>query len=962
MMRCSRGLRSLEYGVTFPPKNCLEVVGLIHTTESFLRIETIFHEALDAPADTRSRLITERCGADTALITEVLALLEASLAEESETESRRAAKDEQPGDESAPHRGRIRIGPYEVDRLLGRGGMGAVYLANRVDGQFEQQVAIKLIDLPLATDVFRERFRQERQILAGLQHPFIARLLDGGVTGDGDPYLAMEYVKGVPITRFCETRELAIPQRLRLFKSVCEAVQFAHQNLVVHRDLKPDNILVAEDGTPRLLDFGTAKLVSPTLAGPESEMTRQGYQTFTPQYASPEQVFGNPITTASDTYSLGVLLYLLLTGKLPYELKEMTTAEMVRVICTEPARKPGLAINSEEKLDIDLEAILTKALRKEPADRYKTAEQMSSDIQDFLDGRPVAARRGTFQYRAAKFVRRNRLALTGAAVLAFTLLAGVAGVLWQYRVATEERRKAQARSADLRELSNSLLSELDEAIKQLPGSTGVQKILVMRVLEHLDRMSKDAEGDRATQLDLMDAYTRLGNLQGNPYYQNLGDPAGGLLSIDKAIGISGTAIEANRGLGGNDRGQTREEVRALTRALATALGSRSEILFGIGRTQEAVAAMQAAVQSWDRLIASPTASPELLTEVAANYGTLGDLLGQPGTASLGDRSGALDAYKKTIALDKRALAIDPKFPRALRGVALLEMKIASVEMETDPAQALKDFGLALQRVDAIPKSDQSDLTTLRLRAMILRKEANAMSEQGHYSEAFPLFDQVLELHKDLSEKDPQDLRALQDLNVILDDEAVAYENAADPTLAEPSASSTATLREYALKAANRYEQEVGIFERMLKQDPSNETWKSGLAGAQVQVGDIRQFLGSNAEAEALSRKGVNSLRELAKSPDASPLTLDRTVTALLDVKPVSLRNPALAVELAERGVALSHRKRLPMLLLLAQAYHAHGEFAKAQAVAREGLAMIASGKEGSTRLQKLFEVELRARA
>ena len=261
---------------------------------------------------------------------------------------------------------RKRIGPYEIDRLLGRGGMGAVYLAHRADGQFEQKVAIKLIDLPLATELFRERFRQERQILAGLQHPYIARLLDGGMSGEGELYLVMEYVDGVPIHRFCEERRLSSDRANRIcFLRACEAVQFAHQNFVVHRDLKPDNILVAEDGTPRLLDFGTAKLLSPSLDKQDSQLTRDGYLSFTPQYASPEQVLGNPITTASDTYSLGVLLYFLLTGTLPYELKDLTMGQMMKTVCEMTPRKPSV-IGRSQAAGCRPGSDSLKALRKEP--------------------------------------------------------------------------------------------------------------------------------------------------------------------------------------------------------------------------------------------------------------------------------------------------------------------------------------------------------------------------------------------------------------------------------------------------------------------------------------------------------------------------------------------------------------------------------------------------------------------
>src|ERR1022692_1407817 len=343
---------------------------MVNSPEMLSRIEAIFNEALALPEGDRRVLVEARCVGDVTLFGEVCSLLKASVEEEmlARTRLRESHFAAIAGEEKR------RVGAYEIDRLIGRGGMGAVYVAHRADGNFEQQVAIKLIDLPLATDLFRERFRMERQILAGLNHPLIARLLDGGVTCDGEPFLVMEYVDGVPIHRFCEDHRLSVAERLLLFKSVCEAVQFAHQNLVVHRDLKPDNILVMEDGTPRLLDFGTAKLLSPSLDGPGSEFTRQGFQSFTPQYASPEQVLGNPITTASDTYSLGVLLYLLLTGILPYELKEFTTAEMVRVICEQPPRRPTPG-SGDKRIDADLEAILLKSLRKGPGERYLTAVQ-----------------------------------------------------------------------------------------------------------------------------------------------------------------------------------------------------------------------------------------------------------------------------------------------------------------------------------------------------------------------------------------------------------------------------------------------------------------------------------------------------------------------------------------------------------------------------------------------------------
>lgn len=900
------------------------------STERFLRMEAIFHEALGVPGETREHLIQCRCQGDPKLAAEVNDLLQSCEAEEHLTASHRSSPDTGTQHSSGPKR----VGPYEVDRLLGRGGMGAVYLAHRADGQFEQQVAIKLIDLPLATEIFRERFRQERQILAELQHPYISRLLDGGVTAEGDLYLVMEYVDGVPIHRFCEDHSLTLSQRIVLFLRVCEAVQFAHQHFVVHRDLKPDNILVAEDSTPRLLDFGTAKLVSPSPALPESKLTREGYQSFTPQYASPEQVLGNPITTASDTYSLGVLLYQLLTGTLPYELTELTTAEMLRVICEEPPRRPAQAVGSDARIDADLEAILLKALRKDPGERYLTAEQMSSDLHAYLAGLPVAARRGNHRYRAGKFIRRHRWGIMAASLLLMTAFLGIAGVLWQARVAMAERRKAEARSEDLRQLSNSLLSELDEAIKQLPGSTGAQKLLVTRVLEHLDRMARDSQGDRQTQLDLVDAYTRLGNIQGNAYDQNLGDPAGALSSLGKALAIAEPLVAANS--------RDREAVRGL----ALVEQSRSEILWQNGKTPEAVPVMRLALKSFDALAADPRATAAQVYETGSAYGTLGDELGQSGTASLADTAGAMLAYRQTLALDNRALGIDPKFARPRRGVAVTRMKIGSVEMATDPAEALKEFKAALQTTDALPAADQSGLSLLRLRATLLRKQGNALTQLEEYGQAQPLFEQALGIIKPLAAQDPKDLRALYDVVIVLQDQANSYSEANQPALAEKILT-----------------QAAGDLERLLSQEPANLVWKSMLAYTQVRIGAFRWSLRAPRDTGDLTRKGLAVLRNLAGKDDASATTLDQAVDAFLTAQPATLRDVRLAVSYAEREVAMSHGKTPFRLLSLAQAYRQSGQSEKAGATAKEGLALLPDLAPGSVapNIRKQLEKEAQPR-
>lgn len=901
---------------------------------TYQRVQAIFYQALDLQPAERAAFVLAQCAGDELLAEEVRSLLEASEAEE------RSAADasSRPDSASIP---RV-VGHYQLDRLIGRGGMGAVYLAHRVDGQFDQKVAIKLIDLPLATELFRERFRQERQILAGLQHPYIARLVDGGVTAGGDLYLAMEYVDGEPIHRFCERKSLSESDRIALFLLVCEAVQFAHQNFIVHRDLKPDNILVGADGTPRLLDFGTAKLLSPSVDAPGSQMTREGYLSFTPQYASPEQILGNPITTASDTYSLGVLLYLLLTGALPYELKEFSTAELIRVVAAEPPRKPIHGVNPNQKLNPDLEAILDKALRKDPRERYTTVEQLASDLTAFREGKPVSARHGTLRYKAAKFIQRHRVGIAATTVVAITLFAGAMGILWQARIANLERRRAEARSADLRQLSNSLLSELDDAIKELPGSTGAQKLLVTRVLEHLDRMARDAQGDRQTQLDLVDAYTRLANIQGNPYEQNLGDPNGGIAGVHKAIDIA-TPLLAQY-----------PQDKDVIVALAFAQESEGEIFFGTAHTREAVEAMRAATNTYNRLAARKDISPALLCEIAAAYGSLGDTLGQSGTASLADVSDAVANFRKSIELDNRALSIDPSFPRALRGLVINQLKIGSTELETDPAQALSDFQLALNRADALPKELQSTLAIQRMRVMLLRKEGDAMVQLGQFDQSVPILSQVEEAERKFSAEDQQDLRALADLDVILDDEANGREAAADPVL-NPRESERKAATVAAVSLLRDY---LAVIDRMLHQDPSNENWTLLRADAQVRLAIAQANLGSPQP--ALAASGLSTLRQVASKDQASPMALDEAAADFLHVLPVSLRDPQFALACASRAAAESQRHRPSMLLTLAQAQRANGNPAAARATAQEALALIAPDRPDGPRpnLRKLLEAQI----
>lgn len=405
-------------------------------------VKALFEQAQAVDASSRDRWLRERCGADPVLLEEVRSLL--AFDERPHRVFERAAPslaallDED--DEDALPQGTA-VGPYRVERSLGRGGMGAVYLADRTDGEVSHRVAIKIIKRGMDTAEIVRRFRVERQTLATLNHPNIATLLDAGRTPEGVPYFVMEYVEGEPIVRYCAARGLSDAQRLRLMLRVFAAVQHAHQHLIVHRDLKPDNVLVRADGEPKLLDFGIAKL----LEEEQAAATRTAVRPMTPRYASPEQVRGEAISTASDIYSLGVLLYEVLTGRLPYDGEGTSTADVERAICD---REP-VPLGSR-RFPADLDAIVLMALRKEPERRYASVEQFAEDVRRFLSGLPVLAQRDSVRYRASKFVRRNGLAVAAAAIAALSLIGGAAAAAWQARVARREAAAAAENAARAR--------------------------------------------------------------------------------------------------------------------------------------------------------------------------------------------------------------------------------------------------------------------------------------------------------------------------------------------------------------------------------------------------------------------------------------------------------------------------------------------------------------------------------
>ena len=481
--------------------------------ELWLRVRDVFGEAYRLPADDRTAYLNRACGGDGELRSEVASLLAALEKADGifqplpqgliSTATNGVSPDRRIG---SP------LGSYRIVRQIDSGGMGEVYEAVRDDGKFQRRVAVKFVRSALSQGEMIRRFEAERSVLATLQYPNIAQLIDAGTTDDGMPYLIMEYVDGNRIDEYCDEHQLSIAERLQLFQVVCAAVRFAHQHLVVHRDIKPGNILVAADGTPKLLDFGIAKLLSEE--GTPEERTRTGTGFMTPDYASPEQLRGEPATTVSDVYALGMLLYKLLTGLKPYEFHSALPFDMSQTILnTEPTRPSGKAVaitvagasavKIRRMLNGDVDAIVLMALRKEPERRYQSVQDLSEDIGRYLAHRPVTARRGEVRYRAGKFIRRNRTASIAVVIVTLALIGGIEGVVWQAQRAEHER--------DIARLEEKKAKRINEFLQQMIAASDVNwynhgrgpEATAVEILNAAsDRLESDLQDEPAVKAEL----------------------------------------------------------------------------------------------------------------------------------------------------------------------------------------------------------------------------------------------------------------------------------------------------------------------------------------------------------------------------------------------------------------------------------------------------------------------------
>ncbi|HUN73599.1 MAG TPA: serine/threonine-protein kinase [Steroidobacteraceae bacterium] len=644
-----------------------------------------------------------------------------------------------------------RVGAYEIIEELGSGGMGKVYRAARRDDEFEQVVAIKLVRAGGSSFFVLKRLHSERQILASLDHPNITRLLDGGTTAEGLPYLIMEFVDGQPIHRYCAARQLDLAERLRLFVQVCSAVHYAHQRLIIHRDIKPSNILMTADGIPKLLDFGIAKILDPERAPLRSTATVSMVRLLTPAYASPEQMRGEAITTASDIYSLGVVLYELLTGFGPHAMfvsaqgAATRPSTLVRRGPPPPDALPLPMMRSalSRRLVGDLDNIVLKAIHPEPERRYSSAEQLAADIRAHLQRRPVLARPDTLGYRCSRFLARHTAAAILCAMLSTALMA-CAGIIWnEARIAQAERARAERRFDDVHRLASSLTGEIYPAIQDLPGSTAARQLIIDRALQYLDSLARDAGGDAPLERELAAAYSLLGDLQGNGYYGNLGNANAALESYRKALTIRQRMADAA------------PRDAAAARALATSYRQIGVALDGLRHFDAALVNYRAAAQQFQRAVAgNPDA--RALDGLAGQYFYLADAAvdaGRLDEAEASNRHG-MDIRRRIVASDPR-VSMDVLTHSAGDHFVTARILEHRGQLERAAAEAQTCLDMLSQLMSADPSNHT--LRTFRGAAAILRGEIE--EQRGRGAQALASYRSALPDVQAVLAADPANARA-----------------------------------------------------------------------------------------------------------------------------------------------------------------------------------------------------------
>lgn len=887
------------------------------TPERWQQIRRVYEEAVSLAAPDRRPFLTRTCAGDGELLQEVESLLRYEDRAGSVFLKQPAADliGVAVAEARVPTRIGRRIGVYEILEQIGHGGMGEVYRAARVDGVYEKQVAVKFVRSGYDSGLVIDRFRHERQILATLDHRNIARLLDGGTTEEGIPYLVMELIEGLPIDEYCERHDLGISERLELFAQVCSAVQYAHQRLVVHRDLKPSNILVTAEGSPKLLDFGIAKILDPA-AGAETTLIRP----MTPEYASPEQIRGETITTASDVYSLGVVLYRLLVGRSPYRVDTRNPTELARAVTETEPERPSTAIarvatipqnspiaNSSAKihrvsgvklrriLKGDLDNITLKALRKEPDRRYVSVDKLQEDIRRHLHALPVQAAPDSLLYRARKFARRNRVGVTAAALVLIAIFGAVSFSLRQARIAQQQRRRAEKRFEDVRKLADSLIFEIHDSIETLPGATPSRRLLLNRAVEYLDNLSQDASGDLNLQRELAWGYERLATVQGDTTQSNLGQVGAAEESHRKAMALFEAVAKGNP--------------HSVTDQLNLAMAYRMRAFFDIyqppGRAE-----IERSLAVTEPLMRANADNLDVKNERAEEYFILASI-----QDAVGDRLQAVETYKQVFRLRQEIATAKPDYPQMRRKLArtsvLLGSQIARFGSREEGILAMNG-GIA--DYEALAKST-GDPGIIRELATSISRRADAELMNGNFSEAIADFRRASELIARPAKLDPE--------NEMLQSDVWVGEFELGRALAVSGKNTEALpilVRAFQGYRALKLEDDVG---------PGPGVMQAWIGEAQAGTGHFAGALKTFRQAEVIVAKDESSYDDARCDLAMLQTKIGNTLVNLGDLKQAKAEYEK-ALEKAQVSFSVEHMD-IPSLYAAAEAYAGTGDVAAAQA-------------------------------
>jgi len=891
------------------------------------KTEELFHRAMnlpmDLPAAERIARLNEWCGADVELRDSVVALLEADscveelisaappvgiedfLLRRPEGDSSGSGDDDlEPEDDNEEDIwiGRV-LGAFRLERLLGRGGMGVVYLGERVldrfGGGLTQKVAIKLVGRHLRSSPAVAQFLLERETLAQLEHAHIARLLDGGVTSEGFPYVVMEYIEGRRLDVACDDPSTSVQQMIRWMLQLCDAVTYVHRNLILHRDLKPGNVMVTDDGSVKLLDFGTLKRIGPG-ADTDSEMTQAGMRPVTVRYASPEHIQGTSVSTATDVYSLGMILYRLIAGRLPEELDNLPIGQYLDRLRSGQFKPPSeAAVNNPagRKLDAqaarDLDAIVAKSLRYEAEARYPTAGALANDLWNLLLHRPVTARDGSLRYRASKFYRRYRWPILASAAAVAVLTAGLSTMAWQGHLAHLEQLRADKGVEDERKLAHMLLFDYFDQLLLIPGSTDAQRKAVTQATAYLDRLSLIAS-DSNLELDTIRGYKELGDLLGNPYEQNLGNVPEAIQVLNKGISIAQARVQ-----------RAPHDLPSLL-ALASVESALGNIYFGEQNAGMAEKYLQDAATTSKAIVGDPHVDATALRRSAAVLDSLGDVY-DPGkgmvTANL-DK--AMDNYRLSDQYDRQCLKMNPGNKQCRDDVIVGQYKFGLLLEDIDPAASLSHYRDGLAVTDQFTEEEKKTTRAMRLRNFVTVRLGLMELRVGHIAEGEAHVKAAQASFRQAIAKDDLDNRSRYDLASAGTDVATEYNELGREVEAH------ATVQEC-----------LEMLSTLRQRNPQNSRWEMVEVRDLLTLGKVETKLGHAAQASSANSKAVTEIEELARRKDATPEILVMAVNALLRLH-LHPQDPGLALGFAERAASAFPKPTPDQLLALASAQRATG--------------------------------------